>query len=405
MRDAHGIGGGEGGAVARADRYGLLDAWRGLACLMVVVHHAGYALSRSETPGSWGRWLAWYSARRMDLGVTLFFVISGYCIAASLESTIRRGQSPRAFLGRRAWRIYPPYWAAVFGFAVLVSALDAAGLGRLYSGPLGVPLDPVWALDWRQWVGNLTLTETWRPRVWGPGRNVYTAVAWSLCFEEQFYLVALAAMCLAPRRVALALAGVTAAVAAVRGLAWWSGRLCELRGTFPLLWHEFAVGLAVYYRLNNGKGFWERRLIEAGLVALAGLGLATGGRNTAAAAAFGLVLVALRRWDAPAEGLNWLKPLRGCGRRCYSIYLVHLPVGVVGNQWLHERGVTGFWAKVFVMLPLVSAAGVASGWAFHALVERHVLSPPTLTSVGLSSRLGRRRGSRLAGRPAGFDAG
>jgi len=32
-----------------------------------------------------------------------------------------------------------------------------------------------------------------------------------------------------------------------------------------------------------------------------------------------------------------LAPLRACGRRCYSIYLAHLPVTVVVN---HEDGAT-----------------------------------------------------------------
>ena len=67
----------------------------------------------------------------MNLGVSLFFVISGYCIAASAEATARKGGSPWGFMGRRVWRIYPPYWAALLGFVAVVVALDAAGLGRL----------------------------------------------------------------------------------------------------------------------------------------------------------------------------------------------------------------------------------------------------------------------------------
>jgi peptidoglycan/LPS O-acetylase OafA/YrhL len=363
-----------------SDRYGLLDAWRGLACLFVVMHHAGYALSRSEASGSWGRWLSWLAVRRLDVGVTLFFVISGYCIAASLEATRRRGQSPWAFFARRFWRIYPPYWAALFGFAVVVSALEVVGLERLFRGPLGVKLDPVADLDWRQWLGNLTLTETWRPHVWGPGRNLFTGVAWSLCFEEQFYLIGLLALCLAPRRMALTLGIVTAAVVAVRGLAWWGGRLDDFRGTFPALWHEFAVGIAVYYGLHKARGPWQRHLVVLALAGMFVVGLLTGGLYTASAAGFGLALLGLWRWDAAAEGLRWLLPLRACGRRCYSIYLAHLPVCVVGNHWLFELGLTGFWAKALVMVPLVTVAGVAAGWAFHAAVERHFLRPPTFSA-------------------------
>ncbi len=33
-------------------RYRLLDAWRGVACLIVVVYHAGFALARDEVVGN-----------------------------------------------------------------------------------------------------------------------------------------------------------------------------------------------------------------------------------------------------------------------------------------------------------------------------------------------------------------
>lgn len=394
------------GRVVRAEaggwnpRYQLLDALRGLACLMVVVHHAGYALAWSERGDSWPAWLVVLAVRRMNLGVVLFFVISGYCIAASADATARRGESPWAFLGRRVWRIYPPYWAALLGFTVLLLGLDAAGLGRMYSGPLGVELDPPGALDWRQWLGNLTLTETWRPHVWGPGRNVLTGVAWSLCFEEQFYLICFLALCLMPGRMVPALAAATTAIGSVRVYAWWVGGLDGLSGTFPLLWHEFAVGLAVYYRLNLARRAWPKRLVDAGLVVLLAAGLLSASRSTATAAGFGLALVAVRRWDGSWAGSAWLEPFAACGRRCYSIYLAHLPAGVIGNQCLYELGLTGFWARALVMIPLVSAAGVASGWAFHALIEVRFLNQP-LTVRSLATRVTAfRRGRNLRDRAA-----
>jgi peptidoglycan/LPS O-acetylase OafA/YrhL len=370
--------GGASGAFGCDPRYRTLDAWRGLACVMVVIHHAGYALEWSEAGYAWLRWLAVLVVRRMSLGVALFFVISGYCIAASVEANARRGDAPLVFLSRRIWRIYPPYWVALLGFAALVVALDASGLGRFYRGPITVALDPPAMLDWRQWFGNLTLTETWRPHVWGPERNVYTGVAWSLCFEEQFYMICFLALWLLPGRFFPAIGGATLAIVAVWAHAWSTGRLSTLAGTFPLLWHEFAAGLAVYYRLVKTREPREKRLLEAGLVTLLALGLYTGIRSTSTAAAFGLALVALRRWDDILIGLDWLAPFSACGRRCYSIYLAHLPAGMLGNHLLYELGLTSFWARTLVMIPLASAAGVAAGWAFHAMVESYFLSPPPL---------------------------
>ena len=98
--------------LANNPRYRLLDVWRGVACLMVVLHHAGFAVMFESATGSpleaWLKYAIVGFLWRMNLGVPLFFVISGYCIGASVDATRRRGMGSLAFLGRRIWRIYPP---------------------------------------------------------------------------------------------------------------------------------------------------------------------------------------------------------------------------------------------------------------------------------------------------------
>ncbi len=369
----------------RDPRYELLDVWRGVACLMVVLHHAGFALRWGDAATLSGvdraRWLAVGLVRWMDLGVPLFFVISGYCIAASLDAHRRRGASSWRFLGRRLRRIYPPYWAALLVFAATTWGLDAAGLGRLHRADHSLELASPGALTRLQWLGNLTLTETWRPRVcpreWGGGgAEVYTRVAWSLCFEEQFYLASFVALLVAPRRLFAALGVATAAIVGFRAFAFDVGWLRNYEGTLPILWHEFAVGLAVYWRLVLAPTHRARRAVDAALVGLLLVGVAWSYRSTEAAAAFGLVLIATRRLDGAAGRLGWLGPLRACGRRCYSLYLIHLPVCTVGSEWLYRLGLVGFWSRALVMIPLVSIASVAAGWAFFAVVERRFLNPP-----------------------------
>jgi peptidoglycan/LPS O-acetylase OafA/YrhL len=221
-------------------------------------------------------------------------------------------------------------------------------------------------------------------------------VAWSLCFEEQFYLVCFLALWLAPRRIFATLAAASAALLALRASVWAMGGLPRLTGTFPLLWHEFAVGLAVYYRLNVSTSGASRRWVDAALVAMLAAGVLTGGRDTAVAAAFGLTLIALWRWDGLISGLAVLGPLRACGRRCYSIYLAHLPVCVVGSLVLIELGLTGFWARALVVIPFVSAAAIAVGFVFFDLVESRFLNPP---AIGTRADIRRAAGLRPLTRP------
>lgn len=373
------------GAAAGHERYQMLDVWRGLVCLIVVLEHAGVALWSADAPG-WGGWAhrGIVSALSWNFGSLLFFVMSGYCIASSLDASRRRGDQAGRFLYRRLWRIYPTYWAALLGFVAFVALVDALGLGVLHKNGVALELDSPAALDLSQWLGNLTLTETWRPLLAGNTySSVYTRVAWSLCYQEQFYLVCVLALWLAPARLERSLAWATVAIVAFHLVRQDAGAEHTYRGTFPIYWHVFAVGLAVYWRLNlsGGADPRARRGVELALGALTCYQAVMSDVAGTAPYAFGFLLIALKRWDRAAGTSAWLAPVRACGRRSYSIYLAHLPVTVIGNYLLVDCGVESFWARVVVLLPVVTAASVAAGWAFHRAVESRFLGqPPKLGS-------------------------
>src|SRR5580704_14100421 len=100
-------------------RYAMVDAWRGLAALGVVCYHLGFE-----------------SGTDFDLGhacVMVFFVISGYCIAASTESCRRNQVGPGRYMWRRVRRIYPPYFFAICFFAATRLLKMRVGLGEQLS--------------------------------------------------------------------------------------------------------------------------------------------------------------------------------------------------------------------------------------------------------------------------------
>ncbi len=353
-------------------RYHALDLWRGLFCLVVVLEHAGVALwpGISDASGfEQGLRLAIVTPLRWNVGTPLFFVISGYCIAASTDAHRRKGHSPLRFLARRLWRIFPSYWAALLGFAVVVTVLDLVGLERWHRSDLSLELVSLHELKPSQWLGNLTLTETWRPRVWGTEELIFTRVAWSLCYQEQFYLVCFLLLLAFPRRYFGALGMATAVIVGFRVVAWDAGALHRFDGMFPKLWHEFAVGLAVFWRLNARTTPLSRRMVDLGLVVLLGLACCFGSRSTIAAAGFGLALIAMRRWDEPIRQCTWLDPIRACGRRSYSIYLIHLPVCLLVNAVIGSLGVREFWFRLAVMIPASLAMSLLVGWAFHHWID------------------------------------
>jgi peptidoglycan/LPS O-acetylase OafA/YrhL len=357
-------------------RYQSLDVWRGLACLMVVLDHASIpalgvdALQFQLHPtGTFLQSLV-MRATSLALGPPMFFVISGYCIAASVDSLRRKGKAPAEFLLKRLWRTYPPYWVALGVFVVVIAALDFLGQRWIHSGPYGYEIASPATLTWSQWLGNLTLTETWRPAVLGDrSGQILTRVAWSLCYQEQFYVICFLAVLLAPRHLFKVLAGASLLIIGTRLALADSGRIDQLNGFFPMYWHEFAVGLVVYWRINQAPDALSRRLVDIGLLALIGIAFANQASETAVAAGYGLLLVAIRPWDARLAETRWLAPVRACGKRCYSIYLTHMLVCSIGAMALVHAGLSGFWARAFVVVPALIGVSLAVSWLFYDLVE------------------------------------
>ncbi len=363
-------------------RYLSLDVWRGVACLMVVLDHvaipalfANDYLQFGNTFEGWARWLV-YRLTRLGLGPPLFFVISGYCIASSVDSLRRKGKPAGQFLYRRLRRTYPPYWVALGLFVVVLAGLDALGLGGLHHGMFSYGLCSPHELDWYQWAGNLTLTETWRPLVWGHEGEILTRVGWSLCFQEQFYFISFLVMMSSRQRFFRNLLIASIGILGFHGALWNIGNAYRIQGLFPTYWHEFAVGLAVYWRLNEAVSVQAKRAIEIGLAAMVTFALANSSYSAAAAAGFGLLLIAVRPWDARLAQVNWLAPVRACGRRCYSIYLVHMLVCSLVAATLPSFGLGGFWARTAVVIPVTGVVSVAAGWVFYHLVESRFLNAP-----------------------------
>lgn len=341
-------------------RYHSLDFWRGVACLSVVVFHSTFYASEAVT-----RFTEW-----LKYGVPIFFVISGYCIAAAAENCVRKQQSPLTYFKRRFRRIYPPYWIAFVAFAVVIGGLDIA-IPRLFSDA-NQPIPRPWWLNGWQAFGNLTLTETWRAHVTGPHKGFFLGHAWTLCFEEQFYAVMGLIVAVAPRRLFAASAAVTVAVAGMLA----AGAQPYVHGFFfDGHWLEFAAGILVYRAVNYGGK------LPAGGILIAGIAWLYWEPEYAIAFAFAIALLLLHPLDRMMSGSRVLSPVAWCGVMCYSLYLIHWPVckGISHGAWM--LGARSDAITLAVVVPLCMAASVVAGYGFHVFVERRFLNPPSLPAM------------------------
>jgi peptidoglycan/LPS O-acetylase OafA/YrhL len=139
-----------------------LNAVRGAGALMVVATHS--AFNTGQILQGWtGGVLA-----RLDFGVPLFFILSGFLLSRPFFLAIGRGDrtpSVRHYLWKRFLRVMPLYWVMV----VVALALDPANRG----------------LGWEVWVRNLTLTQLYFPTLLPESLTQM----WSLCTEVLFYLL------------------------------------------------------------------------------------------------------------------------------------------------------------------------------------------------------------------------
>ncbi len=353
--------------------YMTLEMWRGVACLLVVLHHEAFILvTRNPRLAA----SSFYRAGGLGyLGVQMFFVISGYCIAGAACSAVRRQDGWAAFLCARAWRIYPPLWfslALAAGLTLLAHLL--VGAGRLQTSALAAV--DILHQSAAYYFTNLTLTQMVFHQ------EFFSSVCWTLCYEIAFYLiVSLFLVRRVPGReeatLLTGLHGITL-VALVLLTAAPNARF------FPLdLWPQFGLGIVVYDILKHphqARPKWW--LLAVGLAMTAFIlsrSLAMSLQNQpsrltfAFTLGFALLLLLLHRYDNALRRVLVVRSFAAVGVFSYSLYLTHLfTLGIV-NQMLRLTHLpdAGYLPVLFAS---VLASLLAARLFYHAF-ERPFVKP------------------------------
>jgi peptidoglycan/LPS O-acetylase OafA/YrhL len=161
------------------DRLISLDGLRGIAILLVMGHHYFYTQPsidpRSDTHPFGDAFSGILIFQYGGLGVSLFFLISGFVIAL----TLRRSALPSDFFVRRFARIWPPLLVCSLTSFFVLSALATP-----YS--LSNPI------QWLDFIPTLTLTpgSMWF-HILGPV-GLVDDVQWTIQVEAKFYILAAA---------------------------------------------------------------------------------------------------------------------------------------------------------------------------------------------------------------------
>lgn len=368
-----------------------LDGIRGVAALFVMVHHC-WLMAFPGYPANTGpSWLGWLLYGHF--AVVVFIVLSGFSLAVSpARSQWRLGGIGR-FAQRRAWRILPPYWAAL-AFSLLIAWTLVAQPGE---GPPTAKSVAVYGLLLQDLFG-------------APSPN---GAFWSIAIEAQLYLVFPLLLLILRRAGAAVMLGIVTALVAAIGLLAPGvpavGMLMRLTPQFAVL---FAVGvvaagvIAADGRVRRLPWHWLAPLAAVPVLVV----IVVRGSvwtvehyfwvDIALGPAVGLLLagVATGRPAALVRLLD-LRPIRSLGSFSYTLYLIHAPIVVAIYQLIVAprvpAGLPAFLTALVLAVPvaLLTARGFAA--VFELPFQRH-RSWPALREAA-RARLSR---MRAAVRPA-----
>jgi peptidoglycan/LPS O-acetylase OafA/YrhL len=320
------------------------DVLRLVAAGMVIFTHCFFIAEGNEVHEPLVR-LSSNQAQLGHVGVFMFFVISGFLVTESYEST----GEPLRYLAKRALRIFPGLFAALLVAAFVI-------------GPIVTTLPP-WdylARDqvYAYIVGNTLLNTTTHelPGVLLVNNPVGLEVngsLWTLRYEFMMYLMVmvLGAVRLLDLRVLLGILAL--------GLACHQVEALGVLDTFGWLLPFFAMGM-VMAKLKDRRIFDDR----VALAALLGLALTVAfGQFIALFPLFGGYLTLFLAFD---RRLPVLRAAR-FGDLSYGIYIYAWPVTAM---LMYASGGTARWWQLFLLaLPLAALA---------AFLSWHLVEAPAL---------------------------
>lgn len=346
-----------------------LDTLRALAIGLVVLHHYVLFVGPGDTFGWLGQ-IGW-------VGVDLFFALSGYLIGNQIFAALRspQGFSLGHFYGRRLLRTLPNFYAV----------LALYFLWPRFRGQLALP--PLWEF--------LTFTQNINLQ---PGTAF--SHAWSLCIEEQFYLLlpALALLIAAlpgkrrPLRWAWGAIVVTLGIGMlVRGVLWnelVEGSARPMNHYYKYIYYstfcrfdELVAGVALALLKNYHAGLWQRLTAHGNVTLAAGIAVSALAFHLFLADHYGFTMTVVG-YPMLALGFSLLivaalsersllrtTRIPGAGKLAlwsYAIYLLHKQVCILAAGPLAARG---HQADSLVAIGVSLALSVLSGWLLYRLVE------------------------------------
>lgn len=331
-------------------RYSFVDALRGVAALGVVLYHV-YSknllpMTGYELPEPFHSVFS-----NGNLGVYIFFVISGFVITQSIAASRITPRFVGWFALRRSLRLDPPYWATI---AAMIVLSYVSGRVQRDHAPLPLPA-------WDAVVAHLFYLQGFL------GYPQIVGVFWTLCYEIQFYLtLVILTGAWQWQRAALRSRWIVFAP------LWIASALCVASSpdptrevVFVYAWPYFFLGVVVNWVHNREQPPLALALVAVGTAALLPFAPLKSGIAVLTAAAIYQVSV-----SGQLSSLTLGRALQYLGRISYSLYLVHMLIGTPLMRFgLRHLGAMNF-GKAMALTAVAVMASIAAAHVMYVVVER-----------------------------------
>ena len=337
-------------------RFLLVDALRGFAAFIVVLFHVWHKnispILDIELPRPFE-----HVVRLGNMGVPIFFVLSGFVIAHSVFGRhISPGYFGR-FIVRRSLRLDPAYWASI---ALAIATLALSGL--ILRQP-GIELPSL---------TDIAIHLVYLQEILGVPEIV--GVYWTLCYEVQFYLVFVAFLGLAQYLSGKGEDAKIGSLGAVIFTALWcvsllmaSGYLECPRGLFLDRWFQFFAGTAAYWAYRGYIPTWTLVAVLAGTLGLTPNVDAVQVQVTVVLTA-GLLFSTAR--SGQIFSVSCGRAVQMLGAISYSLYLTHMLVGCRVARFGVERYPHMGLPSAVALMAFSTLVSIAFALVFYWAIER-----------------------------------
>ncbi len=362
-----------------------LNGIRGAAALFVVMNHIflrawpGFPVDHAPF------WAAGFIYGRFP--VALFIALSGFSLGLAPAQSEWRLRSVANFARRRAWRILPPYWAAL-AFSLMMTWCVVA--------------QPGWVVPDRKSVVVYGLLMQDAVAAGSPNRAF-----WSIAVEAQLYVLLPLLLLLVRRLGSLGMVQTVVAVAVSIGVLAphapvFNAALIKFTPDLAVL---FAIGLlsagvlSAGDRLRSQPWNWYALAAAAPVAALiAGKGSTWTNEHLfwvdlAWSPAIGCFLVAIAT-SRPGMLVRVLeaRPLRSLGSFSYSLYLTHAPIVIAVSYGLVlgriPPGTPTFLVLTALLVPTTVCFARLFAAAFELPFQRHRGWRPLRAALSSRTRCG-----------------